>query len=78
VGLSKVNRSRFSPDISQSFHWHKASGRFGKAERTGSGFSGFDRLPEAVKTAVFVTASIHRAGSPVLMKGKPAAMKYPG
>jgi hypothetical protein len=41
-------------------------------------FSDFDRMPEAVKTAVFVTASVHRAGSPVLMKGKPAAMKYSG
>jgi len=38
----------------------------------------FDRVPEAVKTAVLVTVSGHRAGSPVLMKGKPAAMIFPG
>jgi len=35
-------------------------------------------MPEAVKTAVVVTASVHRAESPVLMKGKQAAVKYPG
>jgi len=35
-------------------------------------------VAEAVKTAVVVTGSVHRAESPVLMKGKPAAMKYPG
>jgi len=39
-------------------------------------------VQEAVKTAVVVTASGHRAESPVLMKvrmkGKPAAKKYPG
>ena len=67
-----------SPDISQSFHLHKASVRFGKAKRTWSDFSGYDRVPEAVKTAVSLTARVHRAGSPVLMKGKPAAMKYSG